>query len=101
MVKRLYCNMADEEKKKKKDKDDWDPGIVVAHMNGDELPKYRRMAYLNRQKRPPKSERKKSDLTKKEKRAIYRAGFAAMLPQLIVSLVGFGIVAVLIFLWLR
>ena len=94
--------MADEEKrKKKKDKDDWDTGVVIAPMNGDELPKYRRMAYLNRQKRPPKSERKKSDLTKKEKRAIYRAGFLAMLPQLIVILIGFGIVAVLVYFWLR
>ena len=94
--------MTDEEKhKKKKDKDDWDTGVVIAHMNGDELPKYRRMAYLNRQKRPPKSERKKSDLTKKEKRAIYRAGFAAMLPQLIIILIAFGIVGVLIYFWLK
>lgn len=94
--------MTDEErKKKKKEKDDWDPGIVVAKMNGDELPKYRRMAYLNRQKRPPKDERTKSDLTKKEKRALYRAGFLAMLPQLAVIIIGFGIVAVLIYFWLR
>lgn len=93
--------MAEDEKKKKKDKDDWDTGVVIAHMNGDELPKYRRMAYLNRQKRPPKEERKKSDLTRKEKRAIYRGGFLAMLPQLIVILIGFGIVGVLIYFWLR
>lgn len=93
--------MAENGKRKKKDKDDWDPGIVVAPMNGDELPKYRRMAYLNRQKRPEKGERKKSDLTKKEKRALYRAGFLAMLPQLVIILIGFGIVAVLIYFWLK
>ncbi len=93
--------MADDKQNKKKKDDDWDPGIVVAPMNGDELPKYRRMAYLNRQKRPPKSERQKSDLSKKEKRAIYRAGFAAMLPQLFIILIAFGIVAVLLFLWLK
>ena len=93
--------MPDDKKKKKKDKDDWDTGVVIAHMNGDELPKYRRMAYLNRQKRPPKEERKKSDLTRKEKRALYRAGFLAMLPQLLVILIGFGIVAVLIYFWLK
>ncbi len=89
------------DKQKKKDKDDWDTGVVIAPMNGDELPKFRRMAYLNRAKRPPKGERPKSDLTKKEKRALYRAGFAAMLPQLAVIIAGFGIVAVLLYFWLK
>ena len=94
-----------DEQKDKKDrtrkKDDWDTGVVVAPMNGDELPKYRRMIYLNRAKRPPKGERPKSDLTKKERRAIVRAGFLAMLPRLLVILVAFGVVALLIWLWLR
>jgi len=27
--------------KKDKHKDDWDTGVVIAPMNGDELPKYR------------------------------------------------------------
>ena len=58
------------DKDKKRKKDDWDDGVVIAPMNGDELPKYRRMAYLNRAKRPSKEERQKQklDLTKKEKR---------------------------------
>ncbi len=89
------------DKKDKKKKNDWDPGIVVAPMNGDELPKYRRLAYLNRAKRPPKEERKKSDLTKKERRAIMRAGFLSMLPLLLITLAAFGVVALLLVLWLK
>lgn len=92
-----------EKKDKKKKKDDWDTGVVIAPMNGDELPKYRRMAYLNRQKRPSKEERKaqKNAYTKKERRAIMRGGFLAMLPYLIIGLVGFGIAVALIYLWLH
>ena len=87
---------------KDKKKDDWDPGITVAPMNGDELPKYRRMAYLNRAKRPSKEERlqHKHMYTKKERRAIIRAGFLAMLPQFLIIIVAFGIVVGLIYLWL-
>lgn len=92
-----------DEKKKKKRNDDWDPGIVIAPMNGDELPKYRRMVYLNREKRPSKEERQrhKEMYTKKERRAIVRAGLAVMLPRLLTIIAGFGIVALLIWLWLR
>ena len=93
--------MAEDKKEKKKKKDDWDTGVVIAPMNGDELPKYRRIIYQSRAKRPPKGERQKSDLTRKEKRAIYRAGFAAMLPQLLVILVSFLIVGGVLFLWLH
>ena len=91
------------DKDKKRKKDDWDDGVVIAPMNGDELPKYRRMAYLNRAKRPSKEERQKQklDLTKKEKRALYRAGFLAMLPQLAIILVSFTIIAVLLYFWLK
>ncbi|MCM1306956.1 MAG: hypothetical protein NC037_06745 [Bacteroides sp.] len=87
---------------KDKKKNDWDSGITVAPMNGDELPKYRRLAYLNREKRPSKEERlkHKQAYTKKERRAIIRAGFLAMLPQLIIILVAFGIVFGIIYLWL-
>lgn len=85
----------------KKKKDDWDDGRVIAPMNGDELPKYRRMAYLNRAKRPSKEERQKQKLSKEEKRAVYRAGLQAMLPQFAVIIIGFAVVAGLMYLWLR
>lgn len=83
-------------------KDDWDNGMTVAPMNGDELPRYRRSAYLKREKRPSKEERRKHKelYTKKERRAIIRAGFAVMLPQLLVIIVSFGIVVGLMYLWL-
>lgn len=87
----------------KKKKDDWDDGRTIAEMNGDELPKYRRMAYLNRSKRPSKEEREqlKNQYTKKEKRAIIRGGILAMLPRLFIILGSFAIVGVLIYLWLK
>jgi len=90
------------DKKDKKKLPDWDSGITVAPMNGDELPKYRRMAYLNRAKRPSKEERlrQKNMYTKKERRAMMRAGFMAMLPYLLIIIVAFGIVIGLIYLWL-
>ncbi len=91
------------DKERKKKKDDWDDGVVIAPMNGDELPKYRRMAYLNRAKRPSKEERlkHKNMYTKKERRAIVRAGLLAMLPRLLIILAGFGIAVGLIYLWLK
>lgn len=94
--------MDDKRDRKKKDLPDWDNGMTVAPMNGDELPKYRRMAYLNRTKHPSKAERKehKNMYTKKERRAMIRAGFMAMLPYLLVCIVGFGIVIGLIYVWL-
>ena len=85
-----------------KKKDDWDSGITVAPMTGDELPRYRRMAFLNRAIRPSKEERlkHKNMHTKKERRAIIRAGMLAMLPQFLVIIVSFGIVIGLLYLWL-
>ena len=71
-------------------------------MTGDELPRYRRMAFHNRAKRPSKEERlkHKNMYTKKERRAIIRAGMLAMLPQFLVIIVSFGIVIGLLYLWL-
>ena len=85
-----------------KKKDDWDSGITVAPMTGDELPRYRPMAFHNRAKRPSKEERlkHKNMYTKKERRAIIRAGMLAMLPQFLVIIVSFGIVIGLLYLWL-
>lgn len=83
----------------KKKKDDWDDGRVIAPMNGDELPAYRRGAYSGREgKKTAKG--KYADLTKKEKRAMTRALFAVMLPRLLAITLGFAIVALLMVLWL-
>lgn len=44
----------------RKDKrDDWDNGMTIAPMNGDELPKYRRAIYLNSERRPKTREKKR------------------------------------------
>ena len=79
--------------------DDWDNGMTVAPMNGDELPKYRRAAFQNREN-TPRHKRQKSDVTRKEQRAMIRAMFEVMLPRLLVILVGFGLTALVIWLWL-
>lgn len=83
-----------------KKNDDWDNGMTIAPMNGDELPKYRRAAFTNRQRKIEKG-RIKSDITKKEQRAMMRALFAVMLPRLCVILAGFALTAFLIWLWLK
>ena len=71
----------------RKDKrDDWDNGMTIAPMNGDELPKYRRAIYLNSERRP-KNKREKSDIT--------------MLPRVLIVLLCFGVTALLIWLWLK
>ena len=70
----------------RKDKrDDWDNGMTIAPMNGDELPKYRRAIYLNSERRP-KNKREKSDITRKEQRAMIRAMFEVMLPRVLIVL---------------
>ncbi len=40
-------------------------------------------------------------IDKKEKRVIYRSAFKAYLPALILTLIGFGIAILLIYLWLK
>ncbi len=87
----------------KNKKDDWDDGHTIAPMNGDELPKFRRMAYLNREKNLSKEEKekRKNAYTKKERRAIIRAGFLAMLPRLLIILLAFSLVGAIMYLWLR
>lgn len=69
-------------------------------MNGDELPKYRRAIYLNSERRP-KNKREKSDITRKEQRAMIRAMFEVMLPRVLIVLLCFGVTALLIWLWLK
>ena len=83
-----------------KKNDDWDNGMTIAPMNGDELPKYRRAAFTNRQKKIEKG-KIKSDVTKKEQRAMMRALFVVMLPRLCVILAGFALTGLLIWFWLK
>lgn len=90
--------MNNETRKKSRANDDWDNGMTVAPMNGDELPKYRRNAFDNRENK--RTRRVKSDITRKEQNAMIRAMFAVMLPRLLVVLLGFGFVGVLLWLWL-
>lgn len=78
-----------------KDKEDWDDGRVIAPMNGDELPASRRIFTSKRTEK-----RVKSDITRKERRAMTFAMFAALLPRLLIVLLGFGIAAVIVVLWL-
>ena len=85
--------------RRKDRQDDWDNGMTIAPMNGDELAKYRRMIYQNREN-TPRSKREKSDVTRKEQRAMIRAMFEVMLPRILVVLVGFGLTALIIWLWL-
>lgn len=85
--------------KKKEKREDWDDGRVIAPMNGDELPSYRRAAYSGRESKANVKQRR-ADLTKKEKRAMTRALFSVMLPRILAVLLGFGIVAILMYLWL-
>ncbi len=90
--------MSNEIKKRSRANDDWDNGMTVAPMNGDELPAYRRRAYDNRENK--RTRRVKSDVTRKEQNAMIRAMFAVMLPRLLVVLLGFGFVGILLWLWL-
>ena len=83
---------------REKKREDWDNGMTVAPMTGAELPAYRRGILSGRTRNGGK--RVKSDVTKKEQRAMMKAMFQIMLPRLIVVLCGFGLVAVLIWLWL-
>lgn len=87
--------------RRKERNDDWDNGMTIAPMNGDELPGYRRQMYMNREKRAQKSGRVKSDVTRKEQRAMIKAMFEVMLPRLLIVLLCFGFTALLIWLWLK
>lgn len=87
--------------RRKERNDDWDNGMTIAPMNGDELPGYRRQMYMNREKRAQKSGRVKGDVTRKEQRAMIKAMFEVMLPRLLIVLLCFGFTALLIWLWLK
>lgn len=81
--------------KNRKKKDDWDDGRVIASMDGL-LPEWEK----GRTSRAEKDE-SKSDLTKKEKRAMTKAMFSVMLPRILVVLTSFALVFLLLYLWLK
>lgn len=83
-------------KKKKDNREDWDDGRVVAPMNGDELPYYRRIFASKRTEKQVKTQ-----VTKEEKRAINKAMFAVLLPRILLVIAGFALAALLVFLWLH
>lgn len=88
----------------KKKKDDWDNGMTVARMDGNELPAYRRAIYSARPKRDKSrkaNKKQKEEVTKKEERAMISGMFAAMLPRILVIFLGFFLTYLLIRLWLR
>lgn len=97
--------------KKKKKKNDWDDGRVIAPMTGEELPPYRRGLGGAGSGPAPKNSGAKGEgrgtqngappqMSKKEERALTRALFLTMLPRLVVCLVAFGLVFLLGYLWL-
>lgn len=79
---------------KEKNREDWDDGRVIAPMNGEELPSYRKGLSLK------KGKRVKSDITKKEQRKMILAMFSVMLPRLLIVLAGFALAALIVVLWL-
>ncbi len=86
--------------KKDKKQEDWDDGRTIAPMNGDELPAYRKAGFANRENRKEAAKKEQIEVTKEEERAMRKAMFAVMLPRVIAALVGFGIVWLLMALWL-
>ncbi len=84
----------------KEKKDDWDDGRTIAPMTGEELPPLQRMAFSNRERKRNLKNNGKSDVTRKERRAMTRALFAVMLPRLGIILLSFALVGGLLYLWL-
>lgn len=76
---------------KKRNKDDWDDGRVIASMDGVQSP-------FGRGSRKDKANGVK--VTKKERRAIVKAFFSVMFPRLLIVLMSFVLVGVLMYLWL-
>lgn len=75
----------------KRKKDDWDDGRVIAPMDNVDSP-------FGRGRR--RNADNKTDVSKKERRAMIRAMFSVLLPRLLIVLLSFGFIAVLMYLWL-
>ncbi len=70
-----------------------DDGRTIVEMNVDGMPWYNPTA--------GKKVAEEDKPTRKEKRAMIFAGFLAYLPRFLAVLLGFTIVALLLFLWLQ
>lgn len=80
--------------KRNKKLPDYDDGRTIAEMNVDGMPWYN----------PKADKRSKNDEdkpTRKELRAMVRAGYLAYLPRVLATLLGFGVCVFLAYLWLN
>lgn len=82
-------------RRKKKDLPDYDDGRTIANMNVDGLPWYQ--PNLDKNKKVSKEDKP----SRKERKAMYRAGYLAYLPQFLAILFGFGVCFLLVWLWLH
>ena len=88
-------------KSKKEEKQEWvDDGRTIAPMTGEEIPTSSRGFFLGRERKRNAKQRGKSDITRKERRAMIRAMFLVMLPRLLIILACFSLVFALMYLWL-
>ena len=85
----------------RKKKDEWvDDGRTIAPMTGNEIPDASRGFFQGRERKRNAKNKGKSDVSKKEQRAMIRAMFAVMLPRLLIILACFSLVFGLMYLWL-
>ena len=80
-------------KRKNKPLPAWDDGRTVAYMNVEGMPWYRPDS--------GKEVKEEDKPTRKERRALIRAGYLAYLPRFLAMLFGFGITILLLWLWLN
>ena len=78
--------------KRKKKLPEGDDGRTIAEMNVEGMPWYNpTMGKVKEEDKP----------TRKEKRAMMRAGYLAYLPAFLIALLGFTAAALIIYLWLH
>ncbi len=79
--------------KRKTKTPDYDDGRTIAEMNVEGMPWYNptKDKKVNEEDKP----------TKKELRAMMRAGYLAYLPRVLATLAGFGLCVLLTYLWLN
>lgn len=84
----------------RKKKEKWvDDGRTIAPMTGEEIPPSSRGFFLGRERRRNAKNRGRSDITKKERRAMIRAMFAVMLPRFVIIMLAFGLMFAIMYLW--
>ena len=85
----------------RKKKEKWvDDGHTIVPMTGEDIPHASRGFFQGRERKRNVRNRGKSDITRKERRAMTRALFAVMLPRLLIIISCFGLVFALMYLWL-